>query len=137
MKKRRTNKVNRTKKFIKRLELEILLKRTENELNLGVLTDTMTDEKADSLFNVQDSLGVELDKLKKPKRKKKKAMDAMKNREMLQGWLTKLLNLEETRMERLNFELRRLLLLLPQYHTTYINLVRTQPLLFQLTHTYF
>ena len=57
------------KKFIKRLELEILLKRTENELNLGVLTDTMTDEKADSLFNVQDSLGVELDKLKKQRQK--------------------------------------------------------------------
>ena len=56
------------KKFIKRLELEILLKKTENEFNLGVLTDTMTEEKADSLFSVQDSLGVELDKLKKPKK---------------------------------------------------------------------
>ena len=73
------------KRFIKRLELEILLKRTENELNLGVLTDTMTDEKADSLFNVQDSLGVELDKLKKPEKKEEeKPMDAMKNRDMLQ-----------------------------------------------------
>ena len=84
------------KKFIKRLELEILLKKTENEFNLGVLTDTMTEEKADSLFNVQDSLGVELDKLKKPKKKEeKKPMDAMKNREMLQKLANKVAELRK------------------------------------------